>query len=75
MAKAVDKPRGRMTVDQFLSWAMAQPDGPRYELVDGEVVAIAPQRAVHARRKAAVWLALTDAVDAADCPARRCPTA
>jgi Uma2 family endonuclease len=57
MAKALDKPSGRMTVDQFLSWAMAQPDGPRYELVDGEVVAMAPERAGHARRKAAVWLA------------------
>ena len=65
MAQALDKPPRRMTVDQFLSWAMAQPDGPRYELVGGEVVAMAPERAVHARRKAAVWLALRDGIKAA----------
>jgi Uma2 family endonuclease len=65
MAKALDKPAGRMTVDQFLSWAMAQPDGRRYELVAGEVVAMAPERAVHARRKAEIWLALRDGIKAA----------
>jgi Uma2 family endonuclease len=42
MAKVLDKPPGRMTVDQFLDWAMAQPDGRRYELVAGEVVAMVP---------------------------------
>jgi Uma2 family endonuclease len=65
MAKALDQPPERMTVDQFLSWAMAQPDGPRYELVAGEVVAMAPERAVHARRKAEIWLALRDGLKAA----------
>jgi Uma2 family endonuclease len=65
MAKALDKPPRPVTVDQFISWAMAQPDGPRYELVDGEVVAMAPERAGHARRKAAVWLALRDCIKAA----------
>ena len=54
-----------MTVDQFLSWAMAQPDGPRYELIAGQVVAMAPERAVHARRKAEIWLALRDGIKAA----------
>jgi Uma2 family endonuclease len=73
MAKALDKPPGRMTVDQFLSWAMAQPDGPRYELVAGEVVAMAPERAAHARRKARIWRALTDAVDAAGLPCEALP--
>ncbi len=65
MAKALDKPPGRMTVDQFISWAMAQPDGPRCELVAGEVVAMAPERAAHARRKAEIWLALRDGIRAA----------
>jgi Uma2 family endonuclease len=68
MAKALDKPPRPMTVDQFLSWALAQPDGPRYELVDGEVVAMEPERAVDARRKARIWRALTDAVDGAGLP-------
>jgi Uma2 family endonuclease len=57
MAKSLDRPPGRMTVEEFIGWAMAQPDGPRYELVAGEVVAMAPERAVHARRKAESWLA------------------
>jgi Uma2 family endonuclease len=48
MAKALDRPPGRMTVDQFIDWAMAQPDERRYELVAGEVVAMAPEPAVHA---------------------------
>jgi Uma2 family endonuclease len=65
MAKALDKPPGRMTVDQYISWAMTQPDGPRYELVAGEVVAMAPERAAHARRKARIWRTLTDAIEAA----------
>jgi Uma2 family endonuclease len=71
MAKVLDKPR--MTVDQFLSWAMAQPDGPRYELVAGEVVAMAPERAVHARRKARIWRALSDAIGAAGLPCEALP--
>jgi Uma2 family endonuclease len=73
MAKVLDKPRGRITVDQFLVWAMAQPDGPRCELVDGEVVALAPERAAHARRKARIWRALTDAVEAAGLPCEAMP--
>jgi Uma2 family endonuclease len=56
-----------MMIDQFLGWALAQPEG-RFELVGGEVVATAPERAVHARRKARIWRALTDAVDAARLP-------
>ena len=35
------KPRRRMTVAEFLAWASAQPRG-RYDLVRGEVVAMAP---------------------------------
>jgi Uma2 family endonuclease len=61
MAKALDKPPGRMTVDQFVDWAMAQPDG-RYELMDGQVVAMAPERAAHARLKAKIWRALENAI-------------
>jgi Uma2 family endonuclease len=73
MAKALDKPPGRMNVDQFLSWAMAQPDAPRYELMAGQVVAMAPERAVHARRKARLWRALSDAIDAAGLPCEALP--
>jgi len=36
----------RMTVDEFIPWAMAQPRG-RYELVNGEVFMMSPERAAH----------------------------
>jgi Uma2 family endonuclease len=50
-----------MTVEQFADWAVAQPGG-RYELMDGEVVALAPERAAHARLKARIWRALVTAI-------------
>jgi Uma2 family endonuclease len=58
----------RMTADEFLDWAMAQPEGARYELVAGEVVAMAPERAVHGRAKVAVLDALRAAVAKAGLP-------
>jgi Uma2 family endonuclease len=56
-----------MTVDEFLAWAAAQPRG-RYELVRGEVVAMAPERARHNIVKLAVARALDDAVKRAGLP-------
>ena len=53
-------PTGRMTADDFIAWAMAQPGG-RYELYDGRVVAMAPERVRHARSKAQAWRALDEA--------------
>lgn len=46
-----------LTADEFIAWAMEQPRG-RYELVGGEVVAMAPERVEHARVKLAVVNAL-----------------
>ena len=60
-------PQRRMTVTEFLDWAKAQPSG-RYELVDGQVVAMSPERARHNLAKARLWRALTDAVERADLP-------
>ncbi len=57
----------RMTVPEFLAWASAQPRG-RYELVRGEVVAMAPERALHNLMKAAAFQALRDAVKRARLP-------
>ena len=56
----------RMSADDFLAWAMEQ-EG-RFELASGEVVAMAPERAAHARAKAAAWLALRDAIRGAGLP-------
>jgi Uma2 family endonuclease len=47
-----------MTADEFIAWAMARPEGERYELVGGEAVAMAPERAAHTRVKYAVVSAL-----------------
>src|SRR5688572_6221838 len=60
------KPR-RMTVKEFLAWASVQPSG-RYELVRGEVVPMAPERARHNLVKAAVFQALDKAVKRAGLP-------
>jgi Uma2 family endonuclease len=60
------KPR-RMTVAEFLDWAMAQPRG-RYELVQGEVVTMAPERALRNYVKAEVYLALKNAIRRAELP-------
>ncbi len=51
----------RMTVDEFIPWAMAQPRG-RYELLDGEVVMMSPERVGHVRAKVSAYLALAEAV-------------
>jgi Uma2 family endonuclease len=51
----------RLTADEFLAWAEVQPQG-RYELFAGEIVAMAPERADHARTKAAVWAALKSSI-------------
>ena len=38
----------RMSAAEFIAWAMEQPVGERYELVAGEVIGMAPERAAHA---------------------------
>jgi Uma2 family endonuclease len=73
MAKALAQPSDRMTVDEFLAWLDDGPEGARYELVAGEPVAMAPERAAHARRKAEVWLALRDGIKAAGLPCEALP--
>jgi Uma2 family endonuclease len=56
----------RMTADEFVAWAMEQPEGKRYELVAGEVVAMAPERAVHGRMKGRIYVRLMEAIRAAN---------
>lgn len=60
--------RRRMMADEFIAWALRQPEGQGHELVDGEVVAMSPERAGHARTKLAVVDALRAAIDTAGCP-------
>lgn len=72
MAKALDQPPDRMTVDEFLAWAMAQPEG-RFELVDGAVVAMAPERVGHARLKARIWRTFDEQIRDRDLPCEALP--
>jgi Uma2 family endonuclease len=61
-------PDVRMNVDEFLAWSGRQPDEDRYELVDGEVVAMTRDTALHNRTKGAVYVALLAAVRTAGLP-------
>lgn len=56
-----------MTVAEYLDWAMAQPRG-RYELVDGKVIAMSPERARHVRAKMSVATALQNSIDRGKLP-------
>ncbi len=53
-----------MTVDEFLPWAEAQERG-RYELHDGQVIMMSPERAAHWKVKLNAVIALRDAIKAA----------
>lgn len=68
MADPVPK---RMTVEEFIPWAMARPETEHYELVAGEIVAMSPERSVHARTKGRIFRRLSEAIEKAglDCEA------
>jgi Uma2 family endonuclease len=61
-------PDVRMNVQEFLAWSERQPDEDRYELVDGEIVAMTRDTIGHNRAKLATCLALLNAVRAAGLP-------
>ena len=58
-----------MTADEFIAWTTAQPKGARYELVDGEIYAMASQRSSHALAAFRIARRLAEGVEAAglDC--------
>ena len=62
-----------MTSDEFIAWAMRQPETCRYELFDGEALAMAPERVAHALTKAHIWRRLTEAIEAANLPCQAFP--
>ncbi|MDR7037826.1 MULTISPECIES: Uma2 family endonuclease [Methylobacterium] len=65
------QPQAIMTVEEFLSWAEGRPG--RYELIDGLVVAMSPQRVRHAETKLAIHDALRAGLQAAELPCRLLP--
>jgi Uma2 family endonuclease len=61
---AMEQPRQTgFTADEFIAWAAEQPTG-RYELADGVVVAMAPERVNHTRAKFDAAIALRAAIKA-----------
>jgi Uma2 family endonuclease len=65
MSESVSK---HMTSDEFIAWAMQQPDTCHYELYDGEVLARAPERPAHALAKFHIARRLASLIEAANLP-------
>jgi Uma2 family endonuclease len=57
-----------MTVDEFLPWAASQPE--RWELFDGAVVSMSPERVIHGDTKYRAARAFDDAIRSAGAPCR-----
>jgi Uma2 family endonuclease len=64
-----------MTSDEFIAWAMEQPETEHYELIDGEVVAREPERSGHSLTKFHIARRLAEAVEAGNLPCRVYPDA
>jgi len=62
----VDEPDGWMSRAEYRLWAEGRPG--RFERINGQVVAMAPERVGHARIKGEVYVALRAAVAAAGLP-------
>jgi len=63
-----DPVREKMTADEFIAWAMTRPEGEHYELVAGEIVAMAPERSAHGLIKAHIVYRLRGELDAVGLP-------
>jgi Uma2 family endonuclease len=69
----MEQPRPtEFTADEFIAWALEQPDG-RFELDNGRVVAMAPERATHAIVKGNIYVALRNAIGARGLACRAFP--
>jgi Uma2 family endonuclease len=64
-------PDHKMTVDEYLAWAEAQPE--RYELYGGKVYPVAPNHVAHGVTKFAVQAALLDGIQRAGLGCRMLP--
>lgn len=62
-AHGVTQPPVRMTSEQFIAWAMEQPETEHYELYRGEVVPMAPEREAHAYTKGLIGRRLGNAIE------------
>ena len=62
-----------MTSDEFLLWAMTRPEGERYEMANGAIVAMAPERSAHALTKLHIARRFAEAIEAAGLPCTAYP--
>lgn len=67
MLQPIDEPPQRLSRAEYRAWATAQPRR-RFERHSGVVVAMAPERLVHTRLKAAAWLLLRQSIQANQLP-------
>ena len=66
--------RQALTVEEYLAWAQTERDMPRSELINGRVVALAPERVEHAEVKLSVAIALRAAIARDQLPCRSLPS-
>ncbi len=57
-----------MTVPQYLAWGDSQREKLRAELINGQIVAMAPERIAHNRAKGSAFVTLRQAVGVAHLP-------
>src|SRR5262249_37272148 len=60
--------RRPFTVEEYLAWAATQRDLPRTELINGQIVAMTPERVEHIEIKVAAVIALKKAIARAGVP-------
>jgi Uma2 family endonuclease len=72
MLQPIDEPPQHMSRAEYRAWTDAQPRG-RFERHSGVVVAMAPERAVHALLKANAWLLLRQSAQAQRLPCQVFP--
>jgi Uma2 family endonuclease len=71
--RAMEQPRDTaFTADEFIAWALEQPTG-RFELDNGVVIAMAPERASHATAKLNAVIALSNGIRARGLPCQAFP--
>lgn len=60
-------PRKKFIVAEYLEWALAQSEG-RYELVDGEIIAMVPETLGHVEAKGNIYSAFRNAISEKQLP-------
>lgn len=62
------RPLPRMDADTFIAWAMEQPETEHYELHDGEIVSMSPERSLHGLIKGTIYRRIGNALEQGGLP-------